>query len=111
MDTRQGGRRYPIGRCSSAVWVMLIAIAAAGGCDRLPASAVKQIREGHQAYRNRQYSQAQRLLSQVIAKHAQAPDTAEAYYVRGLTQIKSERPTLAKEDLEAGSHLADPRPT
>ncbi|MFQ5492528.1 MAG: tol-pal system YbgF family protein, partial [Phycisphaerae bacterium] len=107
MDDRQGRRPDPTGLQLVRVFVTLVTVLTAGGCDRLPGPAVKQIREGHQAYRDRQYDLADRLLSEVIAQHPDAPDVAEAYLVRGLAELKSDKPGRAQADLEAGLGLSD----
>ena len=85
---------------------LLIAITMAG-CDRLPASAVKQIRQGHDAYRQQNYVRARHLLSPVISAHPTAPDVGEAYYVRGLARLKGRQVEQARQDFLAGLRVTD----
>ncbi|MCP4247973.1 MAG: tetratricopeptide repeat protein [bacterium] len=105
--------QHPI-RSRSRRWtyrcVGLAAALAAGfatGCERLPKSAVQQIRQGYRAYGQRQYDRCARLVSPVIAEHATAPDTGEALYLRALCRIQTGRPTEARADLERGLEISD----
>lgn len=86
---------------------LAVASLAGSGCYRLPEAAVRQIRHAHQAYRHREYARCERLASPVIAAHATAPDTAEAYYLRGLARLQSDRKQAARTDFERGRRLTD----
>jgi tetratricopeptide (TPR) repeat protein len=94
-----------------AGWQLTCCLLGAGfaiaGCDRLPASAVTQIREGHQAYQQQNYAGAQQRLSSVIAAHPTQPDIAEAYYVRGLAALKRGQTEQARQDFLAGMRLVE----
>ena len=107
MDVRQGrclrGARLPSSRMVAVVAVSLVA----SGCQRLPGPAVRQVRQAHQAYRHRQYARCERLVSPVIAAHATEPDTAEAYYLRGLARLRADRKQAARADFEKGRTIAD----
>jgi tetratricopeptide (TPR) repeat protein len=80
---------------------------ATAGCERLPVSTVKQIREGHQAYQQQNYAGAGHRLSAAIASYPSHPDIAEAYYVRGLTRLKGGQTEQARQDFLAGLRLAE----
>lgn len=101
------GWRLPGTWCVGLVAGVAVASLAGGGCHRLPEAAVRQIRQAHQAYRHRQYARCERLASPVIAAHAAEPDTAEAYYLRGLARLRTDRKQAAKTDFEKGRRLTD----
>ena len=105
------GRRAVKGVTARRSWtvVLLIATVCAPGCTRLPASAVRQIRQAHQAYQAGRYTQAQRLATPVIARHACEPDVAEALYVRGLSRLKAGQTATARGDFESALGLSDRR--
>ncbi len=98
--------RSPANAISLTLGVAFILLICSG-CDRLPAAAVKQLRQSHDAYRHKQYSAADRYASRVITTHAASPDTAEAYYLRGLAALRQDRGGNARRDFEAGLRLSD----
>lgn len=98
-------RRRPL-ETRLALCALLLPIAGTG-CDRLPAPAVTRIRQGHRAYRQGDYARAQRLLSPVIAAHADQPDVGEAYYVRGLARLRAGQTKAAANDFQAALRVAD----
>ncbi len=108
MNSQHGCQPGP-GRIGRVFWgaAFTAAALALAGCDRLPASAVKQIRQGHDAYQRRNYAAAQQRLSPVISAHASKPDAAEAYYVRGLARLKAGQDGPARKDFLAGLRVTD----
>lgn len=80
---------------------MLLVMLATAGCERLPGSAVQQVRQAHSAYERRDYVQSERLLTPVIGAYADSPDVAEALYVRGLCRLKQGSTAAARKDFEA----------
>ena len=105
MSVWQGSRLGPL-ETRLALCVLLLPVAGTG-CDRLPAPAVTRIRQGHHAYQRGDYARVQRLLSPVIAAHAERPDVGEAYYVRGLARLKAGQAKAAANDFQAALRVAD----
>ena len=85
--------------------VTLLVLVAAGGCNDLPAPAVRQIKRADQAYRLSRYLESDRLAGEVIRAHSRKPDTAEAYYLRGLSRLKQARRADAEADFRAALRL------
>lgn len=73
-----------------------------GGCAELPKSAVQQIEQAHDAYRASRFVDCERLATGVIDRHAHDPDTAEAYYLRGLSRLNRNQRSGARADFDAG---------
>lgn len=96
-----------VGRTRFWMGAFLVAVMTAAGCTRLPASAVRQICQAHQAYRAGRYTQSQRLATPVIAKYADKPDVAEALYVRGLARLKTGTAPAARADFESALRITD----
>lgn len=84
---------------------ILSGIFLAGGCNELPASDVRRIKQAHQAYRLARYSESDRLTTAVIRDYSDKPDTAEAYYLRGISRLKQARRLEAEPDLHAALRL------
>jgi len=84
-----------------------VAAAAAGGCERLPVSAVQQIRQANDAYLHGQLTRGEQLLNPVIARYPDQPDVAEAYYLRSLCRTVTDRREEARSDLRTGLGMAD----
>jgi tetratricopeptide (TPR) repeat protein len=61
---------------------------------------VEQVRTAHQAYELKDYPQAVRLTSPVIRDYPDCPDTAEAWYIRGLSHLRMNHRPTARADLE-----------
>jgi tetratricopeptide (TPR) repeat protein len=79
---------------------------AAGGCETFPGAAARQIRQAHQAYQYRQYARCEGLVGPVIAANADRPATAEAYYLRGLSRLRTSQKKAGRADFEAGLRIA-----
>jgi len=107
MGTTHGSfARRARARVLVTLWLAIAALAS-DGCSRLPDGAVRQINEAHRAYQRRDYPRCERLVSPVIAEHRGQPDTAEAYYLRGLARLRTGRRDAAHGDFQAGRRIAD----
>jgi len=84
------------------VAVGAIGTLAASGCAELPGGALRQLREAEQAYRLARFADSERLTTEVIDAHPDRPDTAEAYYIRGLSRLRLGQRVSAASDFEAG---------
>jgi tetratricopeptide (TPR) repeat protein len=90
-------------------WLPALAAVAAtlSGCSQMPGSATKQIREGHLAYNQNQFELSERRLTPIIEQYPDAPETAEALYVRGLARVCRNKSSAAKSDFQAALRLAE----
>lgn len=86
----------------SGVGFVAICFAIPAGCMELPGEAVRQIKQADQSYRLARFADSERLASQVIEAHPDKPDTAEAYYVRGLSRLRLGQRSSAASDFELG---------
>jgi tetratricopeptide (TPR) repeat protein len=87
-------------RCRKAFALAGCALLAVG-CQELTPEARQLLMEGSQAHERGDYASATTKLSQFIDQHKDAPEAAEAYYVRGLSQLRLNHRTEARRDLEA----------
>lgn len=86
----------------SGAGMVAICLAIPAGCAELPGEAVRQIRHADQSYRLARFAESERLASRVIDAHPDKPDTAEAYYIRGLSRLRLGQRSSAASDFEVG---------
>jgi tetratricopeptide (TPR) repeat protein len=79
---------------------LVIAMLAGAGCDRLGGEAMDQLQHADRAYRTSQYEIAERSATFVIRNAPSNPDTAEAYYIRGLSRLRMHHRASARADFE-----------
>ena len=82
--------------------IVAICLAIPAGCAELPGEAVRQIKQADRSYRLARFADSERLASQVIDAHPDKPDTAEAYYIRGLSRLRLDQRSSAASDFEVG---------
>ncbi len=82
--------------------VFALLLVVSGGCATLPPEAVARIRQADVAYRRGAYSDVERLTTDVIVSHPKIADSAEAYYLRGLSRLKAGRRAKARSDFSGG---------
>jgi tetratricopeptide (TPR) repeat protein len=86
--------------------VVALALVALTGCNTLPASAAKQVKQGRVALDAGRYDESETMFSTVIDKHPNNAGTAEAYYCRGLARLQLRRTEDGRRDMETASRLA-----
>ena len=86
--------------------IIILFAATACGCASQPQPKIQQVDQARAAYEARRYDRCERILTAYIRKNAMKPEAAEAYYVRGLSRIRSGNRTKAKRDIEAGHRIA-----
>ncbi len=79
------------------------------GCQHLPPSAAQRVKQADVAYRAAGYEQARHIASLVIDKHPLKIETAEAYYLRGLSNLKLRRRSSAASDFRSALKLCERR--
>jgi tetratricopeptide (TPR) repeat protein len=87
-------------RIGQAALFGLIAVFGPHGCSQLPPDARNRLIRCDEMYRGGQYQQARQELTTLIAQHAARPEMAEAYYLRGLCEIRLENRIAGRKDLE-----------
>ncbi len=97
-------RAQRIGFCLS---LALPVAAICFGCHGLPPSAVDRILKSEHAYRIARYDESQRLATSVIRSYPEEPDTAEAYYLRGLARVRSGDRAEANGDFRQAVRLCE----
>jgi TolA-binding protein len=70
------------------------------GCQQLTPEARQQLSDGVHAYEKGNFSSANTTLGQFIEKYKEAPEAAEASYVRGLCQLKLNHRSEARRDFD-----------
>lgn len=84
---------------------ILAGMGLAAGCNHLPESAIQQIRQADQAYRLANYRGSEQLAAAVIRDHSHKPDTAEAYYLRGISGLQQGHRKAAVGDFRSALRL------
>jgi len=79
------------------------------GCQHLPPSAAQRVKQADVAYRAAGYEQARHIAGLVIAKYPSKIETAEAYYLRGLSDLKLRRLSSALSDFRSALKLCKRR--
>ena len=87
-------------------WAILGCLAIVG-CSELPPDAVLRIRQSDRAYRLARFDESERLAAAVIRDHPAHADAAEAYYLRGLSRIRSGDQNDGRRDMQTGLKLCD----
>ncbi len=68
------------------------------GCHELTAEARQELSDGAHAYELGRYSASKATLTRFIQQHPDAPETGEAYYLRGLCHLKLRQRSEAQRD-------------
>jgi len=76
------------------------------GCQELTPEARQMLTEGVNSYEKAEYNSATTKLSQFIDKNKEAPEVAEAHYIRGLCQLKLSHRSEARRDFEVALQRA-----
>jgi len=71
------------------------------GCQQLSPEARQQLADGARGYQMSRYSSAKATLSRFIEQYGDAPEVGEAYYLRGLCNLKLRQRSEAQRDFEA----------
>lgn len=89
--------------------VLVAGVAPITGCNDLPARSIEQLRRADREYRAHRFARSERAATQVIDAHPDNPDTAEAYYLRGLSRLMTGRRSPAEGDFRSGLRLCGRR--
>lgn len=71
---------------------------AAGGCATPTPDAIKQVSEAEKDYRNQNFQSAEVRLNRFIKQYPNAPESAEAYYLRSLCGTRRSNKVMAEAD-------------
>ncbi len=93
------------GRIASGLATAVVAVLFQVGCQSLPRPAVRGIIQSERAYRLARYDESKRLATGVIQAHPDKPDTAEAYYVRGLSRVRTNHRAEGRRDFQAAMRI------
>lgn len=85
--------------------IALFAVAVSG-CASQPQPKIQQVDQARAAYEARRYDRCEKILTAYLRQNAMKPEAAEAYYVRGLSRIRSGNRSKAKRDIETGHRIA-----
>jgi len=82
------------------LWGLAILAVLGSGCTQLSPQARQSLIDADGLYRSAKYAAAQQALDRWLAENDAAPESAEAYYLRGLSQIKLKNRPAGQADLE-----------
>lgn len=83
---------------------MMILIA---GCESTPAPRIQQVEQARAAYEAGRYIRSEQMIDQFLRSRSKGAAAAEAYYIRGLSRIKTGNRSGAKRDIQTGHRMTD----
>lgn len=95
----------PSHRTCIAFAVTLVALPLAG-CAELPAASKVQLTQARNAYDAGDFARCTQLVDPVIREHPKNPQTAEAFYLRGLARLRQHNRSESLDDFRKGEALA-----
>lgn len=84
----------------TAAMIILVA-----GCESTPAPRIEQIEQARAAYEAGRYDRSEQMVSTFLRGRSKGAAAAEAYYVRGLSRIKTGNRSGAKRDIQTGHRM------
>ncbi len=84
----------------------LLSLSITTGCNQLTPEARERLSQGAHEYQVSRYTSARATLTEFIDSHGEASEAGEAYYIRGLCNLKLRRRTEAEKDFQAAIDVA-----
>lgn len=93
-------------RRTSIVIALACAALHIAGCAELPAASKVQLSQARNAYDAGDFARCAQLVEPIINEHPKNPQTAEAFYLRGLSRLRQHNRSESLEDFRKGESLA-----